>query len=185
MEIRNEMESLVRAEFSRIKAAESGDAGAARCWCTLCETDVVALALTLLPPLYCRGTASGYAPGLHTPGKIHDAVQSALLRVNLRPKHRSGESAAARAEVSLVNYTMEVGSEMVGRALGRSERGCACQECRSDALAYALNRYPPKYGVARSGRRTLQPTYLEFMRHELGMLVLQAARVVSAHPNHP
>lgn len=184
MEIKNEMEALVRAEFERIKAAEAEGTGMRRCWCSLCETDVVALALSLLPPLYCRGTLSGFATGLHTPGKIHDAVQSALLRVSLRPKHRAGEPGLARADVSLVNYTMEVGSEMVGRALGRSERGCACPECRSDALAYALNRYPPKYGVARGGKRNLHPTYLEFMRHELGMLISQAVRVVSTHPNH-
>jgi hypothetical protein len=73
---------------------------------------------------------------------------------------------------------------MVGPALERTSASCNCEHCRADTLAYALNRYPAKYGVTVDGRRSLHPTYLDFMRHELGMLIGQAVRVVSAHPHH-
>lgn len=182
MDIKNEMEGLVRAEVDRLK--ETCASGADVCWCALCETDIVALALTLLPPFYCRQDTYGYAAGLNTSGKIRDAVQSAIKRVSMRPKHRTSAPGAFRGEINLVNYTLEVGAEMVGPAMGRSDSGCGCTQCRSDALAYALNRYPAKYGVIWGGRRNLNPTYLDFMRFELGMLITQAARVVSAHPHH-
>ena len=182
MSVRNEMEQLVREEVARAKA--EGGTGYAGCWCPLCEIDIVALALTLLPPLYCRTATYGHAAGLIRAGTISDAVQSALKRVDHWPKHRPGTMPASPEEIALINYTFEVGSQMVGPALGLSTRGCACDECRSDTLAYALNRYPAKYGVVRDGQRSLHPTYLDFMRHELGMLIHQAARVVSSNPNH-
>jgi len=180
MSIKNEMEQLVRDEVLRAKSKGSGER---QCWCPLCETDIVALALTMLPPLYCRTETFGYAAGLIKAGKIHDAVQAALKRVSLRPKHRFG-APTHRGAVSLVNYTFEVGTEMVGPALGTTSSGCTCEHCRADALAYALNRYPAKYGVTHDGRRSLHPTYVDFMRHELGMLIGQAVRVVSSHPHH-
>ena len=182
MGIRNEMEQLVRDEVAR--ARQEGGPGYAGCWCPLCEIDIVALALTLLPPLYCRTATYGHAAGLIRAGTISDAVQSALKRVSLWPKHRPGTLPTRRDTVGLINYTLEVGSSMVGPALGLSATGCSCDECRSDTLADALNRYPAKYGVDRDGRRSLHPTYLDFMRYELGMLINQAARVVSAHPHH-
>jgi len=182
MSIKNEMEALVREEVTRIR--EAGAPGYTGCWCTLCQTDIVALALTLLPPLYCRTETFGIAAGFIKAGKIHDAVQAALKRVALWPKHRPGTPPAHRGDISLVNFTYEVGTTMVGPALSRATNACSCENCRQDALAYALNRYPAKYGVTHSGRRSLHPTYLDFMRYEVGMLINQAARVVSAHPRH-
>jgi len=182
MSIKNEMEELVREEVAR--ARRDGGPGYAGCWCALCEIDIVALALTLLPPLYCRTGSHGNAAGLIRAGTIADAVQAALKRVSLWPKHRPGTQPGQRGELALVNYTFEIGSQMVGPALGLSTAGCACEECRADTLAYALNRYPAKYGVARGGQRCLNPTYLDFMRYELGMLINQAARVISTHPSH-
>ena len=182
MGIRNEMEQLVRDEVARVR--REGGPGYAGCWCPLCEIDIVALALTLLPPLYCRTASCGHATGLIRAGTISDAVQSALKRVDLWPKHRPGTQPTMRDEIALINYTFEVGSQMVGPALGLSATGCICDECRSDTLAYALNRYPSKYGVSRGGQRNLHPTYLDFMRYELGLLVVQAARVIARRPGH-
>ena len=175
------MEALVRDEVAAARA--EGGADARGCWCGLCETDVVALALTLLPPLYCRPGSAGTAATLVKAGKIHDAVRAAIRRVSLRPKHRAG-APGARRELSLVNYTFDVGADMVGLALGRAAAACSCEGCRSDTLAYALNRYPAKYGVVQAGRRSLHPTHIDFMRYELGMLIHQAARVVTARPHH-
>lgn len=182
MGIRNEMEQLVRDEVTRVR--REGGQGYTGCWCPLCETDIVALALTLLPPLYCRDENQGHAATLIRAGKISDGVQAALKRVGLWPKHRTGPGPSVRDQVALVNYTFEVGSTMVGPALGQTPARCSCETCRADTLAYALNRYPAKYGVVRAGRRSLHPTYVDFMRYELGMLITQAARVVSDRPNH-
>ncbi len=182
MGIKNEMEQLVRDEVARAK--KEGGPSDTGCWCPLCEIDIVALALTLLPPLYCRSTTYGHAYGLIKAGTITDAVQSALKRVGFRPKHRPGSSPTLLDEVALINYTFEIGAAMVDPALGLSASGCQCDECRSDTLAYALNRYPAKYGVTRDGRRSLDRTHLDFMRYELRMLIHQAARVVTSHPHH-
>jgi len=182
MNIKNEMEHLVLEEVGRTK--KLGNTAYAGCWCTLCEMDIVALALTLLPPLYCRAETFGYAAGLIKAGTICDAVQSALQRISLWPKHRPGTPPPSPDAVALINYTFEVGTTMVGAALDRSATRCDCDNCRSDTLAYALNRYPSKYGVTRGGQRCLDPHYLDFMRHELGMLMKQAARIVSSRPHH-
>jgi len=181
MDVHNEMEALVREAVQEIRAkGTTGDT----CWCRLCETDIVALALTLLPPFYSRPGGQAWSAGLATASKIHDAVQSAAKRVSLRPKHRPGMVGPARGDVGLVNYTYEVGLQMVDPSVLASSAACTCPLCRADTLAYALNRYPPKYGVSAGGRRSLHPTYLGFMRRELGLLVSQAARVVGAKPQH-
>ena len=150
MGIRNEMEQLVRDEVARAKA--EGGPGYAGCWCPLCEIDIVALALTLLPPLYCRTATYGHAAGLIRAGTISDAVQSALKRVGLWPKHRPGTlpTAAGRDRARQLHLRGRLAT-MVGPALGLSATGCTLRECRSDTLAYALNRYPAKYGVTRAG----------------------------------
>jgi hypothetical protein len=182
MSVKNEMEAVVRDEVARVRAAAAGSRS--ECWCQLCEADTVALALTLLPPLYCREETVGTAATLISAGKIRDAVKAALKRVGLAPKHPPGALPTLRRDVGLINYAYEVGSTMVASALSRTTRACTCEHCRTDALAYALNRYPAKYGVNLSGRRSLHPTYLDFMRYELGLLVNHAAGVVSKHPRH-
>lgn len=181
MQLSNRMEELVREEVARLRAAPP--AGPNTCWCALCETDVVALALTLLPAWYCHGAGRSNVDALAHAGKIHDAVRVAAKRVGLRPKHPVG-APGGRREVGLVNFTWEVGAAMLAPSFGRVPESCGCERCRADALAYALNRYPAKYGVALAGRRSLHPTYLEFMKRELGLLIGQAARVVAAQPQH-
>ena len=153
MGVKNEMEQLVRDEVARAKA--EGGPGYAGCWCPLCEIDIVALALTLLPPLYCRTATYGHAAGLIRAGTISDAVQSALKRVDLWPKHRPGTLPTTRDEIALINYTFEVGSRWSAPRWVFPPSGCNCDECRSDTLAYALNRYPAKYGVVPG--RAAQP----------------------------
>lgn len=182
MNIKNEMEHLVSDEVARVKNQGAGESRG--CWCLLCETDITALALTLLPPLYCRTETYGHAGSLIKAGKIQDAVQTAIQRVGLRPKHRPGFPGARRGDVALVNYSFEIGAEMLNPSFNRADVACGCSCCRADALAYALNRYPTKYGVTQGGSRNLLPTYANFMRHELGLLLDHATRFISAHPHH-
>ena len=63
--------------------------------------DPALLALTLLPPFYCRSATYGYSTELTTNGKIHDAVQAAAKRVALRPKHRPGAPGGSRTDIAL------------------------------------------------------------------------------------
>lgn len=182
MSIKNDMESLVRDEVAR--ARQAAGAESPTCWCALCEMDIVALSLNLLPPLYCRAETYGHAAALIGPARIRDAVRAALTRVALAPRHLRGGWPAKAQDSALVNYTLEVGTSLLAGAGDQCQAGCACSECRIDTLAYALNRYPSRYGVERGGRRLLLGADLDFMRHELGVLLGQAARVVSAHPHH-
>lgn len=182
MGIKNDAEQLVRDEVARAKNAAGG--GPAGCWCALCEMDIVALSLNMLPPQYCRAENYGYAAGLIRANSIAKAVRSAINRVALLPKHLPDGWPATAKDAALVNYTFEVGAALIGSTLDRSGAACGCAHCRYDTLAYALNHYPAKYGVARGGRRRLQQDDLDFMRHELGVLLSKAARVILAHPHH-
>lgn len=181
MEIKNDMESLVRAEVTRRK--ESSGKEAAACWCALCEADVVALALNRLPPRYCQRQNFGYAASQQGLAfHVRSAVSYAVDKVSKRPKHRPGAPDRFRSEVRLENFALRIGHSVVGTAL--ADAACSCEQCRSDALAYALNRYPPKYGVSAAGRESYQSNFEDFIRHELGELISRASRVVAASPHH-
>ncbi len=182
MEVKNDIETAVKTEVSRMK--KDPDRHAPSCWCALCEADVTALALNSLPPRYCTTRNYGIMTEKYIPGSVRGAVQGASLKVTRRPKHRPGISDARPAQVRLVNLTFEEGSSMVGPLLMRSSAPCSCPQCRSDTLAFALNRYPPKYGVEFGGKSNFPPSQKDFVRHELGLILTHAAKVVADRPNH-
>jgi hypothetical protein len=84
MSIKNEMEALVRDEVARVR--EAGSSGYTGCWCSLCETDVVALALTLLPPLYSRTETFGIAAGFIKAAGRRSPVPGRGSRRRSRPR---------------------------------------------------------------------------------------------------
>jgi len=88
VDVKNDMEHLVRQEVSRRKEDPRGSRSI--CWCPLCEADVVAFALNSLPPRYCRAVNFGYAASQGYAGKVRQAVGLALDKVSKRPKHRPG-----------------------------------------------------------------------------------------------
>jgi competence protein ComFB len=182
IDVKNDMEHLVRLEVNRRK----GDAKADRdlCWCALCEADVIALALNNLPPRYCRGDNFGYAAAQGFVGRVREAVRLALEKVSRRPKHRPGAPDRFRSEALLEDFGLKIGNSLVGSSFVDLEDACSCESCRADALALALNRYPPKYGVSSPGRASYQSNYEDFIRHELGQALLKARQVICAHPNH-
>jgi hypothetical protein len=61
---------------------------------------------------------------------------------------------------------------------------CDCWNCRCDMVAFALNRYPPRYGVEHQGRTHLLEKDRDEMRAELASFLDLSLRVVAAVPRH-
>lgn len=181
MSVINQTEKAVRAEISRLKEGVGEES--AQCWCALCEADVIALAMTILPPRY-RTREVGHDGEPASLGSVKNAVFTAARRVGRRPKHRTAHPETYAAKVRLVNYTYEEGASLVATLMHRNDKACTCRICQSDMLAYALNRYPPKYGVLYGGRSNLPAYQRDYIRNELEIIISHAAGVVTARPRH-
>lgn len=182
LDLKNDMEHLVRLEIGRRKHERAGPPGA--CWCPQCEADVVALALNNLPPRYCRGVNFGSAASEGRAGQVRSVVDRALDKVSRRPKHRPGAPDRFRSEARLEDFGLKIGSAIVGHSFAATAGGCSCEGCRADALALALNRCPPKYGVSSQGRASYQEHFEDFIRHDLGQALAKACQVIGANPRH-
>jgi hypothetical protein len=182
VDVKNDMEQLVRQEVNRRKEDSRG--GRSVCWCPLCEADIVALALNSLPPRYCRAVNFGFAASQGFAAKVRQAVGLAIDKVSKRPKHRPGAPDRFRAAARVEDFALKIGNALVGPSFVGASGACSCEGCRADALAFALNRYPPKYGVSTPGRASYQEHFEDFIRHELGQALAKACQVVCANPNH-
>jgi len=182
MAIKNDMEFLVRSELRRV-VERSGENDAV-CWCPLCEMDILALALNQLPPRYCHEKNFGCAGSQGFGNDVRSAVARAVQKVSRRPKHRPGRPLSSSDDIRMENYAQKIGSALVGTILSPESSACACDQCQADTLAFALNRYSPKYGVSYGGRESYQENYADFIRHEIGQSLTQAVAVVREHPHH-
>ncbi len=182
IDVKNDMEHLVRREVARRRLDPKAPRGV--CWCALCEADVIALALNRLPPRYCRGANFGYAAvgGYRT--EVRDTVTRALEKVSRRPKHRPGAPDRFRSDVLLEDHALKIGTTLVAGGAAPRDSACTCEGCLADALALALNRYPPKYGVSSPGRASYQENYADFIRHELGQELVRARQIIGSNPSH-
>ena len=183
MRIRNEVAEAVAAEVEEYR--HSGRREPLLCRCPLCLADVSALALTILPPRYSTAERAASTGG---PGDLSSTARSAVFtsmrRVNRRPKHDRSRPENRPASVRLVNFAYEEGASLVASLVRRTEVHCTCRTCIGDTLAYALNRYPHKYGVLHKGRESLPSYQRAFMREELMIIISHAAGVVSSKPRH-
>ena len=182
IDVKNDMEILVRREIGRRKGARAW--GRTLCWCPQCEADVNALALNNLPPRYCRGVNFGSAASEGYGGKVRTAVDQAIVKVSQRPKHHPGTSVRYRQEARCEDYALKFGCTIVDAAFPTDTIACSCDECRADTLALALNRYRPKYGVTSKERASYQENFADFIKHEIGQLLSATCQVVSANPHH-
>ena len=184
MTIKNDMEFLVRSEVERRRDR----AGKARerdvCWCPLCEMDIFALALNQLPPRYCHERNFGCAASQGFGEDVRAAVGRAIEKVSRRPKHRPGKPLSDADDIRMENYAQKIGTSLVGAVLSPESSACACTQCQADTLAYALNRYQPKYGVSYGGRESYQANYEDFIRHDIGQALAQAMAVIRERPHH-
>jgi hypothetical protein len=182
IDVRNDMELLVRREIDRRKGARTW--GRAPCWCPQCEADVNALALNNLPPRYRRGANFGSVVSEGYGGKVRMAVERAIVKVSQRPKHHPGTSVRNRQEARCEDFALKFGCTIADAAFSAGRMVCSCDGCRADTLALALNHYRPKYGVTSTGRASYQETLAVFIRHEIGLLLSATCQVVSANPHH-
>lgn len=180
--IRNEVEEEVRAEVARRR--EEILPGENSCWCALCEADVTALAMTILPPRYSTSQQNAEARRGESSNAVRSAVFTAMKRVTRRPKHRRSTPENYPLRVRLINFTYEEGAALVTSLTRRSDLPCTCPLCLSDTLTYALNRYPPKYGVMHGGRENLPAYQRDYMREELQVVISHAAGKIASHPRH-
>ncbi len=182
MQLRNEIQEAVMAELDDYR--EAGRKDPLACRCPLCLTDVSALALTILPPRYSTSGKGTPPAGGNLGTSARSAVFTSMKRVARRPKHDRSRPENRADSVRLVNFAFEEGSSLVASLIRRADVPCTCRTCLADTLAYALNRYPPKYGVLHKGRE-FWPTYQRaYMREELLIVISHAARVVASSPRH-
>jgi len=141
--------------------------------------------MTFLPPRYCTANCHGSRVENKRTGAVKNAVLTSMRKVSQRPKHRFSAPETIPSKVRIINFTYEEGMTQVASVMLKSSVPCPCEKCRSDILAYALNRYPPKYGVLHGGTSSLPAYQLDFIRHELGLILCHAAGLVGSHPRHP
>jgi hypothetical protein len=180
--IKNANEEAVLGEIETRKTTDPRKDSV--CWCPYCEADVKALALSKLTPCYC--TDFDYTPILRTEEhpRIQEAVSTALERVAAQPKHRHTSSEGPPGGPRVVNFIAQEGENLLEGIMESSGNPCTCARCRSDALAYSLNRYPPRYGVQRNGERSLPEKERAAIRIELATIMARAARMISDKPRH-
>lgn len=182
MKLTNAMETLVRAHLHDLRA--NSPAGDETCWCPLCRADMMALALTALPPRYATRRPGSADATDRVVSLVEGQVSQARTHVSRFPRHPKGTAVAASAPVWVVNFPLEESFRVVDEILHRHDGACDCWHCRCDMVAFALNRYPARYGVEHEGRTSLIEEDRSRMRDELAKFLDLAARVVTTIPRH-
>ena len=182
MKLLNSMEQAVRMHLKRLRA--QSPAGDETCWCPLCRADMMALALTSLPPRYATCRPCNVEIETRTASAISDEVVLARRQIDRFPKHAKDVPVAAGEPVWVVNFPLEEGFRAIDAILRRHDQACDCWNCRCDMVAFALNRYPARYGVEHEGRTQLFEEQRGRMRDELSSFLVHAVNVVTTVPRH-
>ena len=182
MKLSNTMEQAVRTHLNKIRAQSA--AGDETCWCPLCRADMMALALTSIPPRYATRRSGDADVEARTATAVHEGVARARRQVQRFPKHPKGAAVAAGKAVWVVNFPLEESFRAVDEILRRHDGACDCWNCRCDMVAFALNRYPARYGVEHEGQTHLFEDDRERMRDELTSFLDLAVKVVTTVPRH-
>jgi hypothetical protein len=176
------MEQAVRIHLNRIRA--QSPAKDETCWCPLCRADMMALALTTLPPRYVTCRPRDADSEARLVADIRAEVVLACRQIERLPKHAKGAPVPAGEPVWVVNFPLEEGFRVVAAMLRRHNPACDCWNCRCDMVAFALNRYPARYGVEHEGRTRMFEEHRERMRDELSPFLDYAIKVVATVPRH-
>jgi hypothetical protein len=182
MKLANAMEQAVRAHLARLREESAG--GDETCWCPLCRADMMALALSSLPPRYATRRSGAQQADPQQAATVGELVDKAVVRVGRFPKHAAGAAVAAGEPVWVVNFPLEESFRAVDAMVRSRDDVCDCWNCRCDMVAFALNRYPPRYGVEHRGMTHLLDKDRDQMRTELASFLDLSLRVVSAVPRH-
>ena len=110
MGVGNEMERPVRSRVSGMKK-DPGHGG--ECWCPICEKDIMAFALSSLPPRYVRSRPSppGWEESLRD--DIERALSQARAMVTRHPKHSRWAPESFAEHVRLANFAFEEGPGII------------------------------------------------------------------------
>ena len=182
MKLSNAMEPAVRDHLNRTR--NESPLGDETCWCPLCRADMMALALSSLPPRYATRRRSEVGIEAPVAADIRLGVARARRQVERFPKHPKGAAVASSEPVWVVNFPLEEGFRAVDMLLRGHDTACDCWNCRCDMVAFALNRYPARYGVEHEGQTHLLDGDREQMREELSSFLGLAVRVVTTVPRH-
>jgi len=182
MRVRNEVHEAVSGAVQELKAM-AGEENSP-CWCPLCEADITALSMTILPPRYSTAVFGEIGGDGSDHNPVRSAISTSLRRVDRSPNHPPSTPELRSERINLINYTYDEGTALLTGFQERGELPCDCDECQADTLAYSLNRYPPKYGVLRGGRTNLPLYQRDFMRHELGVIISHAMNIIASSPRH-
>ena len=182
MKMSNSMEQAVRTHLNRVRA--QSPAGDETCWCPLCRADMMALALSSLAPRYATRRPGDVEIEAHLAAAVHEGVLAARRQVERFPKHAPDAAVAAGEPVWVVNFPLEEGFRAVDAMLRRHDQTCDCWNCRCDMVAFALNRYPARYGVEHNGQTHLFDEERGRMRDELTSIIELAVQVVTTLPRH-
>lgn len=154
------------------------------CWCPLCTADMQALALSCLPPRYITRRESLAGNGAVRDDIVREVVARAVQRVDCHPKHPKAAAGAPADKVALVNYPFEIGFTMIEERMSGRAGACECWECRCDAVAFALNRFPPQYGVAVGDRSPFLESSRKQMAEELVSFLDLGVQIATTVPRH-
>jgi hypothetical protein len=182
MKLANAMEQAVRSHLNHLR--EGFADGDETCWCPLCRADMMALALSTLPPRYATRRPGAQPADPQHAATIGELVGQAVRQVGRFPKHGTGAALAAGEPVWVVNFPLEESFRVLDAMVRTRDDVCDCWNCRCDMVAFALNRYPPRYGVEHRGVTQLLDKDREQMRTELASFLDLSLRVVAAVPRH-
>jgi hypothetical protein len=183
VKLRNATERVVRETVDRKKPAGSTDSNSG-CCCPLCESDVMALSLGSLSPHYCTDFDYEKVLGGEESSRVDRTVDHSIARVALHPKHERLAEDVSDLQLRLVNFSCKEGKAIIDSLLEDSDDSCSCPRCRAETLAYALNRYPPRYGVERNGIVEMPARERAAIREEITTILTRANQVVTASPRH-
>jgi hypothetical protein len=145
---------------------------------------MMALALSTLPPRYATRRPGAHHADPHQAAAVGELVDQAVRQVARFPKHGTGGALAAGEPVWVVNFPLEESFRVLDAMVRSRDDICDCWNCRCDMVAFALNRYPPRYGVEHRGVTHLLDKDREQMRAELASFLDLSLRVVAAVPRH-
>lgn len=182
MKLANAMEQAVRSHLNQLR--EGSASGDEACWCPLCRADMMALALSTLPPRYATRRPGTHHGDLHQTAAVGELVDQAVRQVTRFPKHGAGSALTAGEPVWVVNFPLEESFRVLDAMIRSRDDICDCWNCRCDMVAFALNRYPSRYGVEHRGITQLLEKDREQMRTELASFLDLSLRVVAAVPRH-
>ena len=84
-----------------------------------------------------------------------------------------------------VNLNEQIVKEMIEEQIKDNPEFCPCEQCKADALGYALNKLPPQYVVSEKGKIITRANILDTQkRTDLLVVVRRALLHVQEMPRH-